>query len=359
MKEMYSDPMSRSMLLMGLGDVLKGGSGSGFLQYMAQDYTMQQQEEARRREMAQAAQLERQRVQDMQMARDAFTRLNTPTDPNSSQGIADAAMTAIGHAPMPRIDPARAFDILQSPHVPQAVKDMVRGQFGGGDPVKGVEVDGRLVNPINGQVIYEGQPEGPEYGFNDGYYYDKNNPQAGANPLPGLPNENGGDMTEIERRIFMFNNIQSQTGPAINAIEDNGFNPANIQDKLSDGILGGNFFKSTEGQMYNAAAGAWAESALRLATGAAATPEEYTRIRNMYFAAEGDSPATIALKRAMRESYQNVLRATLNGDINQQLPNPLVFAIEQFYAMPRPNESGQDGGMSLEDALNIGREAVQ
>ena len=322
------------MALFGLGDVIKGGSGEGFFANMQLAHQAQLAEEERRRVAAKEAAAEADRREGLQLARQAFSEMTAPADPNSNQGIADAAMTAIGRAPMPRIEPGRAFDILQSPHVPQTVKDMVMGQFGGGDPVKGVEVDGRLVNPINGQVIYEGQSEGPEYGFNDGFYYDKNNPQAGAKPLPGLPDSGGSDMTESERRIFMFNNIQKQTGPAINTIEDRGFNPANIQDKLADGVLAGNFFKSTEGQMYNAAAGAWAESALRLATGAAATPEEYTRIRNMYFAAPGDSLETISVKRAMRESYQEVLQATLAGDIRQDIPNPLVFAVNQFYQQP-------------------------
>lgn len=355
MKEMYSDPMTRSMLMMGLGDIIKGGNGAGFLQYMGQAYNARQAEEARAREVAQGMELENQQARDMAMAREAFTRINTPTNPNSNQGIADQAMLAIGRAPMPKIDAGRAFDILQSPHVPQAIKDMVLGQFGGGDPVKGVEVDGRLVNPINGQVIYEGQPDRPEYGFDDGYYYDKNNPQAGMKPMPGLPGASGSDMTESERRIFMFNSIQQQTGPAINRIEDIGFDPANIGDKLaSNGGLAGNYFQSQEGQIYNAAADAWSESALRLATGAAAQKEEASRIRNMYFAAPGDTLGTIKFKRAMREAYQNVLSATLNGGTLP--PNPVIFAVEQLY--PNAGATAQ-GEMSLEDALNIGREAGQ
>lgn len=146
----------------------------------------------------------------------------------------------------------------------------------------------------------------------------------------------GKDMTESERRIFMFNSMQQQTAPAINMIEDRGFDPSNIQDKLAGGVLAGNFFRSEEGQMYDAAAGAWAESALRLATGAAATPEEYQRIRNMYFAASGDSPETIGFKRSMRESYQNVLRATLEGDMGAEPPTPLTYAIESYYAKQDP-----------------------
>jgi hypothetical protein len=147
--------------------------------------------------------------------------------------------------------------------------------------------------------------------------------------FPDIDTGSGKDMTESERRIFMFNSMQKQTGPAINLIEQNGFDPSNIQDKLANGVLGGNFFRSTEGQMYEASAGAWSESALRLATGAAATPQEYDRIRGMYFAQAGDSPETINFKRKMRESYQGVLSATLTG--GELPPSPLTFAVEQFY----------------------------
>jgi hypothetical protein len=152
---------------------------------------------------------------------------------------------------------------------------------------------------------------------------------------------NGGDMTESERRIFMFNSMQQQTGPAINMLEEYGFNPSNIQDKLARGVLGGNYFATPEGQMYDAAAGAWAESALRLATGAAATPEEYARIRDMYFASAGDDPATIAFKRQMRASYEAVLTATLRGDINADVPKPLIFAVEAYIAQ---QQGGQPPG---------------
>lgn len=139
------------------------------------------------------------------------------------------------------------------------------------------------------------------------------------------------EMTESERRIFMFNSIQQTTGPAINRIEDEGFDPANVKDRFANGVLGGNWVKSQEGQMYDAAAGAWSESALRLATGAAATPEEYARIKNMYFAQVGDSLETIQFKRAMRAGYESVLTQTLAGKKDENAPDPLAFAINQFY----------------------------
>jgi hypothetical protein len=159
------------------------------------------------------------------------------------------------------------------------------------------------------------------------------------------PNSGGADydMTESERRIFMFNNMQSQTAPAINRIEAEGFDPSNVQDRFASGVLGGNWLRSTEGQMYESAGGAWAEGALRLATGAAATPEEYTRIKGMYFAQVGDTLETIQFKRAMRDGYQEVLGATLRGDVNAEIPNPLIYAINEFYGQegnPEPSPSG-------------------
>lgn len=167
------------------------------------------------------------------------------------------------------------------------------------------------------------------------YYVDP----AGKVP-PRLVNpdmEAGGkDMTESERRIFMFNSIQNETSPAINKIEDFGFDPSNVQDRFADGVLGGNWAKSQEGQMYDAAAGAWSEGALRLATGAAATPEEHTRIKGMYFAQAGDSLETIKFKRAMRESYQGVLQRTLSGDTGEA-PNPLMFMVDRLYGNREPD----------------------
>jgi len=154
---------------------------------------------------------------------------------------------------------------------------------------------------------------------------------TGEPVFPDVQATGGGDMTESERRIFMFNNMQAQTSPAIDMIESQGFNPSNIKDRFAEGILGGNWARSEESQMYDSAGGAWAEGALRLATGAAATPEEYNRIKTMYFAQVGDSLETIRIKQAMRHSYEEVLKATLNGDMSAEIPNPLMFAIQEYY----------------------------
>jgi hypothetical protein len=190
----------------------------------------------------------------------------------------------------------------------------------------------------------------------DGFLYYLNGPQKGERVFDVSPPDEGGDMSESERRIFMFNKQQTSLSPSINMIEERGFDPANIRDKLADGVLGGNFFKTTEGQMYNAAGNAWAESALRLATGAAATPQEYDRIKGMYFAQIGDTPETIEFKRVMRENYENVLGATLEGDIDADLPDPLAYAVEQFYAErdePEPSSTMDFSAMSRDDILNV------
>lgn len=169
----------------------------------------------------------------------------------------------------------------------------------------------------------------------------------------------GADMTESERRLRIFQGMQANTSPALTMIEQNGFDPSNVQDRFANGVLGGNFFRTTEGQMYDAAAGAWGEAALRLATGAAATPEEYERIRGMYFAQAGDSIETIQFKAAMRTAYENNLTRILNGEIDGEIVSPLVFAVEQYYAQQNVEAgSGTASGQAArsdEDLLEMYR----
>ena len=87
------------------------------------------------------------------------------------------------------------------------------------------------------------------------------------------------------------------------------------------------FFQSSEGQQYTAAAAAWAEGALRIATGAAATQPEIERNLRTYFAEPGDTPDTIAFKSNMREMYSRSIRRALGEQgVPGKLPNPTNFA---------------------------------
>ncbi len=132
-------------------------------------------------------------------------------------------------------------------------------------------------------------------------------------------------LTESQSQKTMFGTIQTTTGPVIDQFETF-FDPTNIADAAARSVpIAGNFFQSSEGQMYTAAAEAWAEGALRLATGAAATPAEKESVKKTYFAAVGDTPATVEFKRQLRKMYENSLSAALGKPTDFKLQIPQNF----------------------------------
>lgn len=134
-------------------------------------------------------------------------------------------------------------------------------------------------------------------------------------------------LTEGQSKLALFGRMQSETAPVLDGLEQQ-FDPANIPDAVARSApLAGNFFQSEEGQIYNSAASAWSEGALRIATGAAATEPEIERMRNTYFAQVGDTPATIKFKSEMRKMYSRALDAAAGqNDIEGSLPDPIEFA---------------------------------
>ena len=126
------------------------------------------------------------------------------------------------------------------------------------------------------------------------------NAPEGAVPRPP-------DRSEQENKLVLFGSLQSTTQPFIDQVETQ-YDPSNIQDAAARSIpLVGNFFQSEVGQQYEAASRAWAEGALRLQTGAAATADEIQRTRDTYFARPGDTPNTIALKRDLRRAFTDTI----------------------------------------------------
>ena len=126
------------------------------------------------------------------------------------------------------------------------------------------------------------------------------NAPEGAVPRPP-------DRSEQENKLVLFGSLQSTTQPFIDQVETQ-YDPSNIQDAAARSIpLVGNFFQSEVGQQYEAASRAWAEGALRLQTGAAATADEIQRTRYTYFARPGDTPNTIALKRDLRRAFTDTI----------------------------------------------------
>lgn len=116
-----------------------GGMGES-----ADDYARFLQENPRYGEMLSAQGL------DAQV--DALGRSGYATDPNYANSIRSIA-SGIGIPQQSGMSPERAAAILSSPNVPAAAKQMVMQQFQGQQPVKGVEINGRLVNPYTGKEI--------------------------------------------------------------------------------------------------------------------------------------------------------------------------------------------------------------
>lgn len=135
-------------------------------------------------------------------------------------------------------------------------------------------------------------------------------------------------MTESQSKLTLFQTLQTETQPVLLDLETQ-FDPANINDAAARSTpIAGNFFQSEQGQIYNSAARAWAEGALRIATGAAATPEEMQRTLGTYFAQPGDTPNTIAFKAQMREMYNRAINNSLGQSSGGSLPLPSQFATQ-------------------------------
>lgn len=169
----------------------------------------------------------------------------------------------------------------------------------------------------------DGSEVAVQWDAQSGSWIPLNAPQGGgvANPRQKL--------TESQSKLTLFQSLQTETQPVLLDLE-NQFNPANLPDAFARGVLGGNFFQTPEGQMYSAASTAWAEGALRIATGAAATPEEMERTKKAYFAQPGDGPQTIKFKAQMREMYnRSIERGLGRTDVEGSLPKPSEFA-QQF-----------------------------
>lgn len=124
-------------------------------------------------------------------------------------------------------------------------------------------------------------------------------------------------LTESQAKTTLFSRMQEETAPVISQIEEI-WNPANMSDAVARSTpIAGNFFQSEQGQIYQSAAAAWAEGALRVSTGAAATQPEIERNMKTYFAQPGDTPSVVAFKREMREMYNRAIRESLGEDLGQ------------------------------------------
>lgn len=130
-------------------------------------------------------------------------------------------------------------------------------------------------------------------------------------------------LTDSQSKLTLFQTMQNETAPVLAGLEEQ-WNPANAGDAAAAAVpIAGNYWRSQEAQLYSTAASAWAEGALRIATGAAATQPEIERIVKTYFAVPGDSPKTVAFKRQMRGMYERSIQSALGETPEGSLPVPM------------------------------------
>ena len=143
---------------------------------------------------------------------------------------------------------------------------------------------------------------------------------AGGTTGTGAPTKK---LTEGQSKLTLFQTLQKETQPVLLALEKQ-FDPSNLADPTMARLpIAGNYFTSPEYQMYQTAASAWAEGALRIATGAAAQQPEIERNIKTYFAEPGDTPQTVAFKAQMREMYDRAVNGALGqAPTGERLPIP-------------------------------------
>jgi len=153
-------------------------------------------------------------------------------------------------------------------------------------------------------------------------------------------------ISEMQSRLQLFGSVMTATAPVLLEFEKI-YDPANAPDAIARAFgTVGNYFRSSTGQQYTATASAWAEGALRLQTGAAATAPEIERIVATYFARAGDTAETVATKRTLRALYEQALIRASGGTFESgqtdMPPDPMAFAEEQQAETPAVSATPPD-----------------
>jgi hypothetical protein len=200
------------------------------------------------------------------------------------------------------------------------------GAPGGPRPVEGISAPVDTSAPTVKQIT---RADGSEVAVQ--WQPDSSSPSGGS-WIPIDAPEGGGvvesktDLTEGQAKLTLFQNQMEETAPVLLDIEKQ-WDPSNLADAAARSTpIAGNFFQSSAGQAYQATAAVWAEGALRVATGAAATQDEIDRNVATYFAQPGDTPTTIAHKAQLRALYQRSIKLALGaGSVAGSLPTPIEF----------------------------------
>ncbi len=205
------------------------------------------------------------------------------------------------------------------------------------EPTKGVEVDGKIVDPVTGKVIYDGGPAEPEfkratpeeaaaYGATagqfgpDGRFYPIDVPQGmtiesdgqgGFRMVQGPAGAGGkGGFTEAQSKDVVFSTrakgALERLEPVADALTSRG-------DVVADFLplgLGGSF-QSEEYQVAKTAGQEFLQAILRKDTGAAITEDEQRLYGETYLPQPGDTPERLAYKAEARKRAVAALDASM------------------------------------------------
>lgn len=132
--------------------------------------------------------------------------------------------------------------------------------------------------------------------------------------------------TELQSKAQTFHSQMRSASDEIAKVEKGGFRPDSMRGQLDTKMAAGatNPLASPSAQQYRQAQEQWAESFLRVKTGAAATQDEVNRNIRTFFPQPGDSATVIKQKARQRaQAESDVLSMTKGG--NQESGNVIDF----------------------------------
>ena len=140
--------------------------------------------------------------------------------------------------------------------------------------------------------------------------------------VPGIkPLQEPKAPTESQAKAQTFYSQMTSASKELQDLQDKGFDPTSIKNQAQVNLAGTPIraIVSPEAQGARQAQEQWAESFLRIKTGAAATREEVLRNVATFFPQVGDSQQVIEQKaRARKQAEQDVLAMTKPGAVTQQ-----------------------------------------
>ena len=140
--------------------------------------------------------------------------------------------------------------------------------------------------------------------------------------VPGIkPLQEPKAPTESQAKAQTFYSQMTSASKELQDLQDKGFDPTSIKNQAQVNLAGTPIraIVSPEAQGARQAQEQWAESFLRIKTGAAATRDEVLRNVATFFPQVGDSQQVIEQKaRARKQAEQDVLAMTKPGAVTQQ-----------------------------------------